>query len=149
MADTRAQLQAEKWIVAKFLPELFHGLAFSERKVELKWGGSFSFDAVSHDGEIVGLVSTSSARTAGGNLATAKIQKLKCDTLYLLNAISAKKLLLIFTEETMLNHYKKEVANGRFPPEVQLIHAPLPVELYNQVLVARASAVSEVSPSKL
>lgn len=87
MADTSAQKGAELWIVRHFLPEQFEGLAFEEQKVPLVWGGSFAFDAVSADRAIIGLVSTSSAITSGGKLAIAKVQKLKCDTLYLAQAL--------------------------------------------------------------
>jgi hypothetical protein len=147
MADTTTQHDAEKWVVSKFLTKHFRGLRFSGRKLALTWGGEFSFDAVSSDGRIVGLISTSSARTAGNNLATAKIQKLKCDTLYLLN-IEAKRRILIFTEQSMLQHFEKEKRSGRFPSEIELLHAPLPTELYERVLLSRRIASAETSPSR-
>ncbi|MDZ4348196.1 MAG: hypothetical protein U1A22_01495 [Xanthomonadaceae bacterium] len=59
-----------------FLPQRFKGIGFKEEKVPLVWGGKFAFDAVSDDKSIIGLVSTSAAKTSGGKQATAKIQKL-------------------------------------------------------------------------
>lgn len=147
MADTTVQHEAERWVVSEFLPNHFGGVHFSERKLSLVWGGKFAFDAVSSDGRIIGLISTSSARTAGDNLATAKIQKLKCDTLYLLHATGIDQRLLIFTEQSMLEQFDKEKRSGRFPPEIELLHAPLPNDLYERVLASRRIASAETSPS--
>lgn len=146
MADTSAQHIAEEWVVSHFLSEHFEGKLFSGRKLTLKWGGQFAFDAVSEDGKIVGLISTSAARTAGGKAAIAKFQKLKADALYLLNVNGAGQLLMIFTEESMLKHFEKEKKSGRFPPEIQFLLAPLPEEIRAQVLAARDVASAETSP---
>jgi hypothetical protein len=147
MADTRAQKKAETWVLSDFLPLMF-GEPFTNRKVRLNWGGEFAFDAVSADGATVGNVSTSSSRTAGDKLATAKIQKIKCDTLYLLYAKDAKRRLLIFTEADMLAHFEKEVGNGRFPKGVKLIHAKLPKNLQREIEAARKIASDETSPNR-
>lgn len=146
MADTSAQKRAERWIVQHFLPGQFGGLAFEEQKVPLRWGGLFAFDAVSNDRGIIGLVSTSSAKTSGGKLATAKIQKLKCDTLYLTNIDNPCRKLLVFSELSMLQQFQKEALAGRFPKEIELLHAQLPEEIYAQVVAARLEAQREVSP---
>jgi len=147
MADTRAQKKGEVWVLKNDLANRF-GVAFSTKKVMLAWDGKFEFDAVSSDGSIIGNISTSSARTAGNKLATAKIQKIKCDTLYLLHAKGAKKRLLIFTELDMLRHFEKEVKNGRFPKGVKLIHVPLPVSLQHEIENARKIASDETSPNR-
>lgn len=146
MADTTAQKDAELWIVREFLPTKFGGMTFAEQKVRLTWGGSFAFDAVSTNGGIVGLVSTSSASTSGGKLATAKIQKLKCDTLYLTNVAHECEKLLVFSEQSMKAHFEKETSAGRFPPDIALIHAELPMALYQGVLKAREASRREVTP---
>jgi hypothetical protein len=82
LANTTTQLEAEKWIVENFLPGMFGGVSFAAKKSLLVWGGCFDFDAVSTDGKILGLISTSTARTAGNNFAAGKVQKLKSDTLF-------------------------------------------------------------------
>jgi len=146
MADTNAQHIAEQWVVSEFLPNHFSGLKFVGRKLSLKWGGLFAFDAVSEDGKIVGLVSTSAARTAGGKAAIAKFQKLKADALYLLHVVGAEHLVMIFTEESMLKHFEKEKKSGRFPPEIEFVHAQLPEHIHAQVLAARHLASAETSP---
>ncbi len=147
MADTRAQKKGEVWVLKNDLSKRY-GVAFSTKKVLLAWDGKFEFDAVSSDGSIVGNISTSSARTAGNKLATAKIQKIKCDTPYLLHAKGAKKRLLIFTELDMLRHFEKEVKNGRFPKGVKLIHVALPDLLQHEIEIARKVASDETSPNR-
>lgn len=147
MADTKSQKNAENWIVRCFLPERYDGLEFEEKKVSLIWGGSFAFDAVSADQSIIGLVSTSAARTPSGKLGTAKIQKIKCDTLYLTNTKSPCRKILIFSEKSMFEHFQKEADAGRFPKEVELMYAKLPEEIQKLVLNAREVAQSEVMPS--
>ena len=147
MADTSAQKRAELWIVRHFMPQRFDGLAFEEQRVPLVWGGQFAFDAVSADRSIVGLVSTSAAKTSGSKQATAKIQKLKCDTFYLTNVAVPCRKLLVFSEQSMLEHFQKDVRAGRFPKDIELIHAELPPEILADVHTARLEAQREVSPS--
>lgn len=146
MADTSAQHSAEKWVVTRFLPERFKGTSFLGRKLTLEWGGQFAFDAVSEDGKIVALISTSAARTAGGKPAVAKFQKLKADALYLLNVIGAEELIMIFTEDSMLRHFEKEQKSCRFPPEIKFMLATLPEDIHSRVLASRKIASAETSP---
>lgn len=146
MANTTAQLAAERWIVTNSLPEHFIGACFSGQQLQVKWGGKFAFDAVSHDGKIVGLISTSAAHTASGKSATAKFQKLKADALYLLNVVGAERLFMVFTEKSMLVHFKKERTSGRFPPEIEFIHVALPEMLDAKVVEARRVASAETTP---
>lgn len=146
MANTSAQHIAEQWVVSQFLCNHFSGVKFVGRKLSLRWGGRFAFDAVSEDEKLVGLVSTSAAHTAGRKAATAKFQKLKADALYLLHVVGAERLFMIFTEESMLRHFEKEKKSGRFPPEIELIHAPLPEQINAQVLSARKLASAETAP---
>ena len=146
MADTRAQGVAQTWVVEHGLAQRFPGVTFAERNVELVWGGVFKFDAVSRDGKIIGAVSTSSARTAGGRHAMAKFQKLKTDALYLLHVKNAECRVMVFTEADMLAYFEKETRSGRFPPEIELLHVALPDEIQSMVLEARATASKETSP---
>ena len=146
MANTPAQLDAERWIVSNFLPQNFDGLAFEGKKLKVKWGGEFAFDAVSFDGTIVGLISTSAAHTASGKSAIAKFQKLKADALYLLNVTGARRLFMVFTERTMLTHVEKEKLSGRFPPEIEFLHVTLPEEIHVRVIEAGRIASAETTP---
>lgn len=146
MADTRAQHEAERWVVQEGLRSLFPGVAFAKRKVKLTWGGVFEFDAVSHDGKIIGTVSTSAALTATGKGAAAKYQKLKTDALYLLHAYEIERRLMVFTELPMLRYFEKQRLDGRFPPEIELQYIELPPDLAASVSKSRQIASIETSP---
>jgi hypothetical protein len=148
MANTTAQLAAERWVVMHCLPELFKGVSFSGRVLQVKWGGKFAFDAVSNDGKIVGLISTSAAHTASGKSAIAKFQKIKADALYLLNVVGAVRLFMVFTEKSMLAHFEKEKTSGRFPLEIEFLHVTLPEEIHAQVIEARRVASAETTPTQ-
>lgn len=147
MADTSAQKKAELWVTGHFLPQRFDGITFSEQTVPLVWGGEFAFDAVSNDQSIIGLISTSAAKTSGGKQATSKIQKLKCDTLYLMNVSVPCRKLLVFSERSMLEFFQKDITKGRFPNNIELLHAELPAEILAEVHAARRVAQQEVLPS--
>lgn len=146
MADTSVHHDAEAWVIEHGLPRLFAGVSFSGKKLKLTWGGYFAFDAVSQDQSMVVAVSTSSARTATGKLATAKFQKLKTDALYLLHLEAEARRIMVFTEESMLEYFKKAVTVGRFPPTIELLHIPLPADLHAKVLASREVASKETSP---
>jgi hypothetical protein len=146
MANTKAQVEAERWIVTEYLPMQFNQ-QFKEKPTDLTWGGKFKFDAVSKDGKIIANISTSTARTAQGKQAIGKFQKIKSDTLYLLHANSATKRLQIFTEKDMREHFIREKESGRFPPEVDLIHVELPDKLKQKLQKARQLASKEVTPN--
>jgi hypothetical protein len=146
MADTSVQHKAEAWVIEHGLPAIFPDVSFAGKKLKLIWGGSFAFDAVSKDEAMVVAISTSAARTATGKLATAKFQKLKTDALYLLHLETDARRLMIFTEQSMYEYFKKAVVTGRFPPSIELLHIPLPVDLHAQVLASRAVASNETSP---
>lgn len=145
MARTNAQLNAEKWVVNEGLSD-FPGGPFTGRKARLQWGGDFAFDVVNADESIVGNISTSSVFTARNKRGVAKIQKIKCDTLYLMYAKKAKKRLLIFTEANMKSYFEKEVSNGRFPKGVKLLYIALPRDLQMAVETARQEASDETTP---
>ena len=85
MADTSFQRQVEGWVRNTWMPAAF-GLTFAPRKLALRSGGVFDFDAVSPDGKIVANISTSSHRLASGKHGVGKVMKLRSDMLFLLMA---------------------------------------------------------------
>jgi len=147
MADTTVQHKAEAWVIEHGLPTRFPGVLFAGKKLKLSWGGFFSFDAVSQDQTIVVSISSSGARTATGKLATAKFQKLKTDALYLLNLETDVRRIMVFTEESMCDYFKKAALAGRFPPSIELLHISLPSGLNAEVLASREVASNETSPT--
>jgi hypothetical protein len=146
MANTKAQIKAQQWIIEEYLSKRF-SQRFEEKQTTLEWGGKFKFDAVSEDSEIVANISTSSAKTASGKQAIGKRQKIKADTLYLLHASNANRRLQLFTEKDMLEYFTKEKESGRFPPEVELVFVKLPDKLNQEVQKARQVASKEVTPN--
>ena len=149
MANTTVHHHAERWIVEHGLAQHFPGVLFSGKKMKLRWGGYFAFDAVSEDNSLVVAISTSSAVTASNKSATAKFQKLKTDALYLLHIDSDARRLMVFTEESMRLYFQKEVLKGRFPPSIELIHIPLPDDLNLLVLASRLAASRETTPTAI
>lgn len=147
MANTKAQVMAEHWVVEEYLPKQFNQ-RFEGKLIPLLWGGKFRYDAVSEDGTIIANISTSGAKTANGKQSIGKYHKIKSDTLYLIHANGATKRLLIFTEEDMQKHFIREKESGRFPPGVDLLYVPLPDTLKNQVKIARFLASQEVTSQK-
>lgn len=148
MADTSINHEAERWIVETGLAAHWPGISFAPKKLKLTWGGMFAFDAVSDDGAVVVAVSTSTARTATGKLASAKYQKLKTDALYLLHLECKARAVMVFTEPCMRNYFVQAAKSGRFPPNIELLHIPLPAPLQAQVVATRARASLETSPLK-
>lgn len=146
MANTAANLAAERWVVDHGLPGVIIGHRFAPRKMPLTWGGQFAFDAVSDDGSIVAVISTSSAKTATGKNATAKFQKLKTDALYLLHLAAPARMLMVFTEVDMRDYFDKATRTGRFPPSIERLFLALPSDLQAGVLATRAIASRETSP---
>jgi len=148
MADTTVQheAEAEAWVVEHGLPKLFPGMSFSGKTMNLTWGGQFAFDAVSSDKSIVVSISTSGARTASGKQATAKFQKIKTDALYLLHLKEQARSIMVFTERSMQEYFRKAADAGRFPPSIELLYIPLPADLHAKVISARKIASDETTP---
>ena len=142
MASTHVQKKCELWIVNHWLPEKY-GCVFSEGKVKMQGRGHFAFDAVSENEAIIGNVSTASAFTHRGSVASGKKSKLRADCL-MLALVSAKTKLMLLTEPDMAVFGLKEQKEGRLPLDVQIIHIELPQELKKQLLKAREIASKEV-----
>lgn len=139
MADTTSMTRAEAFVRLRAF-----GPKYAARKVMLRWGGKFAFDAVSPDDKTVALISTSAALTVGGNLATGKIKKLTADALYLLFATGVKRRVMVFTERSMFAEFQKYQDSGRFPPSIELRHFPLPRSHRERVRDARSTAQREL-----
>lgn len=76
----------------------------AKRTSILRSKGQFKFDAVSYDGKIVAVISTSGGITAGGKMATAKPQKIRSDVYwFLMLEQQPEKKLLVFTDDSMVD----------------------------------------------
>jgi len=147
MADTKAQVEAEKWIRENKLPRLY-GQTFRRRSLLLKSKGEFKFDAVSDDGNIVALISTSSGINAKGELATGSIMKIRSDIYwFMMLEQQPNRKLLVFTEQSMIDIINEEKKKGRFPSEFEIVKIKLPQELADRVIESKEVASREVSPN--
>ena len=144
MASTHIQKNCELWIVNHWLPERY-GRAFHSERLRTQGKGYFEFDAVSDDSTIVGNVSTASAFTHRGSIASGKKSKLRADCL-MLTLVAAKKKLMLLTEADMANFALKEQNEGRLPLDIEICYVELPKELKAQLSEARDVASKEVRP---
>lgn len=142
MASTHVQKSCELWIVNHWLPEKY-GCAFRSKRLLMQGRGKFEFDAVSEDSTIVGNVSTASAFTHRGSIASGKKSKLRADCL-MLALVSATKKLMLLTEADMAEFAFNEQKDGRLPLEIEICHVELPEDLKAQLSEARDVASKEV-----
>jgi hypothetical protein len=114
---------AEAWVRDCWLPQHL-GSQFTARRVQLTWGGMYNCDAVSEDGKVLVAVTTCTGQTATGNNASAKMSKIREDVLFLSGA-AAEDRIVVLTDKQMFDRCVTESRNGRMPPEVRFLHAPL------------------------
>jgi hypothetical protein len=143
MADTRVQLEVEDWVRKEWMPQHF-GMNFYRERLKIRSGGVFDFDAVSGDKTIVATISTSGAKTSGGNYAVGKILKIRSDMLFL-TMVEAKRRVVVLTENDMYAQCLKEAKGGRVPPEIEFAYAPLHEELNAKLVGARLTCSTEFS----
>ena len=98
MANTREiRTKIEPW-VRGWLTTQYKGVSFSEKKVKLPTGAAYNFDAVSHDGTIVGAILSNRAKTRTGNVNTGGERKANQDISYLKLLSPKITKLMIFTD---------------------------------------------------
>ena len=149
MANTKVQVEAEKWIRENELPRLYNQ-TFRQRGLLLRSKGEFKFDAVSDDGNIVAAISTSGGVTASGKLAVAKLMKIRSDAYwFLMLAQKPKQMLLVFTDQSMIDLISNEKKKGRFPPELEIVKVSLPPDIQEKLIASQKIASDEVSPRRM
>ena len=147
MADTGVQREVAEWIIDRFLPAQFGGVAFRRREVRLQSGGLHQFAAVSEDGRRVGSICTGRARTARAKLAVGKMNKIRADMFFLLTA-QCDERFLVFTDREMFDLMQREKNEfRRVPKEIELLFAALPEELRERLDRSQARASEEVTPT--
>jgi len=127
MADsTIATKDVENWIRNEFLPKKYHQ-AFAKRKLGVQSGGEFECDAVSEDGKIVCIISTSPVKTMDGQFDTGALTNVREKTLWTIS-LNEKPETIVFvcTDKSMLELVKKEKENRRFPKHIKTLLVKLP-----------------------
>ena len=148
MADTKAQIEAEKWMREVFLPQRY-GRLFHEKNLDLRSKGQFRFDAVSDDGEIAVLISTSVGFTSTGKPATSKLMKIRSDAFwFLMLERQPERKIMIFTDQSMMNLVNEEKKKGRFPPDFEILKVELPDDVAARVFQSQKAASLEMSPTR-
>jgi hypothetical protein len=133
MADTKAQIEAEKWIREEYLPKKY-GQSFWQKNLDLQSRTQSKFDAVSDDSEIVAMICTSAGFTSSGKVASDELMKVRSDALrFVMLEATPQKRLMIFTDQSMIDLVKDERKKGRFPSELEIIKVKLPPDLAARV----------------
>ena len=143
MANTKVQHEVEEWVRTEFLPGVY-GQAFSKRRLLLEPGGVFEFDAVSEDGRVAASISTASARTSSGKLASGTMNKIRADMLFFLMS-GVDNPLLIFTEDDLLKYWEGQRSKGRVPTDIEFRLVDVPGELGKKLAQAKGAASKEMS----
>jgi len=142
MSSTHVQKECEKWIVDSWLPKMY-GVAFRKQRLTMQGRGVFEFDAVSIDMKIIGNISTATAFTYRGSLASGKKSKLRADCLMLALGYAEVKLMIL-TETCMHKFALNEQSEGRLPLDIEFCHAELPDYLKQKLSMSRDEASLEV-----
>ena len=122
MADSSiATKEIENWIRNEFLSRKY-GQAFAKCKLGVQSGAQIEFDAVSEDGAIVCIISTSPVKTADGLFDTNALTKVREKALWTIS-LNEKPETIVFacTDKSMLELVKKETDNGRFPKHIKTL----------------------------
>jgi hypothetical protein len=143
MADTKAQIEAEKWIREEYLPKKY-GQIFRQKNLDLQSRTQFKFDAVSDDGEIVVMICTSAGFMSSGKVATDELMTVRSNALrFLMLEAKPQKRLMIFADQSMIDLVKDEKKKGRFPSDLEILKVKLPADLATRVADSQRIASEE------
>ena len=130
MADsTIATKDVENWIRSEFLQKKYNQ-AFAKRKLGVQSGAEIEFDAVSEDGTIICIISTSPVKTVDGLFDTGALANVREKALWTIS-LNEKPETIVFacTDKSMFELVKKEKDNGRFPKQIKTFLVKLPADL--------------------
>jgi hypothetical protein len=143
-----AQTEAEQWIREVFLPKTF-GQSFRRKDLGLQSRGQTRFDAVSDDGEIVAMISTSSGMGSNGKVDTEALMKVRSNALKILwLEHTPAKRFIILTDPSMIRIIREEIKKGHFPKEMEILKVKLPAALAAGIEESEKNASGEVSSQK-
>ena len=144
MANSSVQREVEEWVRSEYMPNKF-GQSFRKCELPLTSGGEFKFDAVSNDDDLIACISTSRAKTQGGNAPAGKLKKLQADMGSLLRT-SAQRRIMLVTEQDMYKVLLKQIVKMGVAGEIEVVHVVLPDALNARLESARRKASDEVTP---
>jgi hypothetical protein len=124
--STIATREIENWIRSEFLPKKY-SQRFVKRKLGVQSGAQIEFDAVSEDGNIVCIISTSPGKTTDGKPDTDELAKIREKALWAISLNEKpQEVVLAFTDKSMGELLKEEKENGRFPKHIKTLLVKLP-----------------------
>ncbi len=125
MADTAIK-DIENWIRNDFLPKKYNQ-AFAKRKLGVQSGAEIEFDAVSEDGNILGIISTSPGKTPDGKPDADVLSKIREKTLWAVSLNEKPQtIVFLYTEKSMGELIREEKGDGRFPKHIKTMLVKLP-----------------------
>jgi hypothetical protein len=129
MADSMiAKKDVENWIRNEFLPKKFNQ-AFSKQKLGVQSGTQIEFDAVSEEGNIICIISTSPGKTTDGKPDTDVLAKIREKALWTISLNEKPEtIVFVYTDKTMDELIKQEKENGRFPKHIKTLLVKLPAK---------------------
>ena len=123
MSNTK---EIEHWIRKEFLPKNY-GQGFAKSKLAVQSGAQIEFDAVSEDGTIVCIISTSPGKTPDGKPDTDVLAKIREKALWTVSLNEKpESIVFVYTEKSMGELLKEEKGNGRFPKHIKTVLAKPP-----------------------
>ena len=144
MANTSAQKRAAEWIRSIFLKEKC-GQIFQQGTYKLNTGGIVEFSAISEDRKIVAYISTSTPLVPNGSVGRGKLSKVRADALFLSMLKGDVQRWLIYTDKDMVKLVTDEIAQGKLPACIAVLHAVLPKDLQTEVAASRSKASEELA----
>ncbi len=119
----------ENWIRNEFLSKKY-GQAFTKRKLGVQSGAQIEFDAVSEEGNILCIISTSPGKTADGKPDADVLAKVREKLLWAVSLNEKPETIaFVYTEKSMGELIRQEKENGRFPKQIKTVLVKLPAEL--------------------
>ena len=126
--STIATKDVENWIRSEFLQKKYNQ-AFAKRKLGVQSGAQIEFDAVSEDGNIVCIISTSPGKTTDGKPDTDVLAKIREKALWAISLNEKPEIIVfVYTYKSMGELLKEEKGNGRFPKHIKTLLVKLPAE---------------------
>ena len=146
MADTNVIRTKVEPFVRGWLQQKF-GVAFKRQRIGLKGcEGDHRFDAVSENHRIVVCIRSASGNTSGENRPSGKLAGTFKD-LYFLLLVDAETKVLVLTDSEFFEYFSSG-QKKHIPPNIQVLHCPLPAEIEQAVRDMRKHATEEIDLGK-
>jgi len=128
MADTSRIKKVIEPYIQGWLSTKFPGHTFRERRVMLRTGHTYSFDAASEDGSIVAAILCNRAKTRTGRENIGGVRKALAELAYLKQTSEATQRAMVFTD-TGFSELIRRRANRAGMGNIHIVVCTLPPNL--------------------